>query len=108
MSLDDPDCVAGVREGRYEAWVVEVDRSFQEQDPRGTPAALLDGEPVDSSVLYDGQALGNLLRGLTSLAPVERVCAAPGTGPEPSRRWDDLVHAQQDGHPARARRTASS
>ena len=62
VGLDDPDYVTGVREGRYEAWVVAVDRRFQEQDPHGTPAALLDGEPVDSSVLYDSRALGDLLR----------------------------------------------
>jgi len=61
--LDDPGYVTGVREGRYAAWVVAVDRVFQEQDPHGTPAALLDGEPVDSSVLYDDRALGDLLRG---------------------------------------------
>jgi hypothetical protein len=61
--LDSPDFAAGVREGRYEDWVVEVDRAFQEQDPHGTPAALLDGEPVDQDVLYDGAALGALLRG---------------------------------------------
>ena len=63
VDLDDPDYETGVREGRYEAWVVAVDRAFQEQDPEGTPAALLDGEPVDSSALYDAAALGNLLRG---------------------------------------------
>ena len=62
VGLDDPGYVTGVREGRYEAWVVEVDRAFQEQDPHGTPAALLDGEPVDSSALYDDRALGDLLR----------------------------------------------
>ena len=33
------------------------------EDPQGTPAALRDGEPVDSSALYDGAALGALLRG---------------------------------------------
>ncbi len=54
--------MTGVREGRYEPWVIEVDRASQDQDPQGTPAAFLDGEPVDSSVLYDGQALGALLR----------------------------------------------
>jgi hypothetical protein len=62
VDLDDPEFVTGVREGRYEPWVIEVDRAFQDQDPQGTPAAFLDGEPVDSSVLYDGQALGALLR----------------------------------------------
>jgi hypothetical protein len=62
VELDDPGYVTGVREGRYEAWVVAVDQAFQEQDPQGTPAALLDGEPVDSSALYDDQALGDLLR----------------------------------------------
>lgn len=62
VDLDDREFVTGVREGRYEPWVIEVDRAFQDQDPQGTPAAFLDGEPVDSSVLYDGQALGALLR----------------------------------------------
>ena len=60
---DDPAHVTGVRDGRYEAWVVEVDRVFQEQDPQGTPAALLDGRPVDSSALYDARALGDVLHG---------------------------------------------
>jgi protein-disulfide isomerase len=62
VELDDPVYVTGVREGRYEAWVVEVDRAFQEQDSQGTPAALLDGEPVDPAALYDAQALGDVLR----------------------------------------------
>jgi predicted DsbA family dithiol-disulfide isomerase len=61
--LDDPRFAGGVREGRYEAWVIEVDQRFQDQDPQGTPAALLDGQPVDSGVLYDADALGELLRG---------------------------------------------
>lgn len=63
VGLDDPAYVAGVRDGRYEAWVVEVDRAFQQQDPQGTPAAFLDGQPVDSSALYDARALGDVLRG---------------------------------------------
>ena len=61
--LDDPSFTSGVREGRYEAWVVQVDQAFQHQDPEGTPAALLDGEAVDSAALYDPQPLGALLRG---------------------------------------------
>ena len=63
VELTEPAFVTGLREGRYEAWVIQADRSFQEQDPQGTPAALLDGEPVDSSALYDPRALGALLRG---------------------------------------------
>jgi protein-disulfide isomerase len=63
VDLRDPAFVTGVREGRYEAWVAEVERSFQEQDPQGTPVALLDGEPVDSDALYDPEALGALVRG---------------------------------------------
>ena len=61
--LQDPSYVSGVREGRYEEWVTEVDRAFGEQDPEGTPAALLDGRPVEQAVLYDPDALGALLRG---------------------------------------------
>jgi len=52
----------GVRDGRYDAWVRRVELDFAEQDPQGTPAALLDGEPVDSGLLYDPDALGALLR----------------------------------------------
>ena len=48
--------VTGVREGRYEAWALRMERTFGEQDPQGTPAALLDGEPVRSSTLYDTTA----------------------------------------------------
>ncbi|MEU2349534.1 thioredoxin domain-containing protein [Modestobacter sp. NPDC049651] len=61
--LDSPGFVTGVREGRYEPWVAEADRAFQEEDPNGTPAALLDGRPLDAEVLYDPQALGDVLRG---------------------------------------------
>jgi protein-disulfide isomerase len=60
--LSSPDFVAGVRDGRYEAWVVQVDETFQDQDPQGTPAALLDGHPVDPAVLFDPEALGALIR----------------------------------------------
>jgi Thioredoxin len=61
--LSSPAFESGVREGRYEPWVIEVDAAFQEQDPQGTPAALLDDQAVDSAVLYDPEALGALLRG---------------------------------------------
>jgi hypothetical protein len=57
-----PDYEHGVRERRYERWVVEMDRVFQDQDPQGTPAALLDGQPVELQVLYDPAALQELLR----------------------------------------------
>ena len=60
--LSGPDYTNGLRQGRYEAWAVEIDRAFQEQDPDGTPAAFLDGRAVDPRVLYDPHALGALLR----------------------------------------------
>ena len=33
--LTSPDYAIGLREGRYEAWAVEIDQSFQKQDPQG-------------------------------------------------------------------------
>ena len=60
--LTSPDYVTGLTEGRYEAWVVEIDQAFQEQDPRGTPAALLDGVEVNTRSLFDPDSLGSLLR----------------------------------------------
>ena len=60
--LTSPDYVTGLSEGRYEAWVVEIDQSFQKLDPRGTPAALLGGLEVNTQSLFDLDALGALLR----------------------------------------------
>ncbi len=60
--LREPNYERGVRDSRYERWVIEIDRKFQEQDPRGTPAAWLDGEPVESEVLFDPEGLGALIR----------------------------------------------
>lgn len=60
--LTSPDYVIGLREGRYEAWAVEIDQSFQKQDPQGTPAALLDGLRVNPQSLFDPEALEALLR----------------------------------------------
>jgi hypothetical protein len=60
--LSSPGYVGGVRDGRYTQWVVDVERVFQEQDPQGTPAGLLDGQPVPTQVLGDPAQLGALLR----------------------------------------------
>ena len=62
VGLTSADYVTGVREGRYETWVREVDEVFEEEDPRGTPFALLDGRPIDAESLYDPNALGALIR----------------------------------------------
>lgn len=51
-----------VREGRYEQWVLERERAFREQDPAGTPAAVLDGRFLDSQTLLDPEALGAAIR----------------------------------------------
>jgi hypothetical protein len=60
--LTGSDYVAGVREARYENWVLSREDQFQAQDPQGTPAAWLDGEPLDSNVLFDGPSLEGRLR----------------------------------------------
>src|SRR5271154_3530051 len=62
VNLDSPQYEEGVREGRYNSWVVEMDRVFQVLDPEGTPGALLDGEPVDQGLLYHPSSLRGLLR----------------------------------------------
>ena len=63
VGLTDPSYVAGVREGRYEDWAAETDEALQTQDVGGTPYAVLDGQPVDSLLLYDREGLGALIRG---------------------------------------------
>lgn len=60
--LTGTEYVGGVRQGRYEPWVRLVERTFEDEDPEGTPAAVLDGEPLDPRTLYEPEALGRLLR----------------------------------------------
>lgn len=61
--LTSANYVSGVRDGRYAAWVLMVEEVFQAEDPRGTPAAFIDGLPIDTGLLYDPEALGALIRG---------------------------------------------
>jgi hypothetical protein len=61
--LVGPDYERGVRDGRYEEWVLAVDRVFQEQDRKGTPFGILDGRPVETAVLYNPEKLGAVVRG---------------------------------------------
>jgi protein-disulfide isomerase len=54
--LAGSDFVSGVRSARYAAWVLEREAAYQAQDPQGTPAAWLDGTPIDSRVLFERPA----------------------------------------------------
>jgi hypothetical protein len=60
--LTSLDYVTAVQEERYESWVREIDDVFEEQDPDGTPSAVLDGRPVESETLYHPDDLGALIR----------------------------------------------
>jgi hypothetical protein len=60
--LTGSDYVAGVREARYEKWVLRREELYQAQDPQGTPAAWLDGAPLDSNVLFETRLLERRLR----------------------------------------------
>jgi protein-disulfide isomerase len=53
--------LTGLRERRYEPWVVQMERLYQTEDPQGTPAALLDAKKVDSRLLFDPDALATLI-----------------------------------------------
>lgn len=55
------DFVSGVRDARYEKWVLRREAAYREEDPQGTPAAWLDGSPIDPDVLFDGPAFERLL-----------------------------------------------
>ena len=59
--LTGTDFVAAVTQGRYERWVREIEEVFEDQDPHGTPFAVLDGQPVEAETLYDPDALGALI-----------------------------------------------
>jgi protein-disulfide isomerase len=61
VGLTDSDFVSGVQEARYEEWVLRREAAYQAEDPQGTPAAWLDGSPIDPSVLFDRRELENRL-----------------------------------------------
>ena len=54
--------VSGVQEGRYEAWALEVEKKFESEDPQVTPAAWLNGRPVDPHTLNHPRSLEELVR----------------------------------------------
>jgi hypothetical protein len=60
--LTGSDYVTGVREARYEKWVLRREDLYEVRDPQGTPAAWLDGDPLDSNVLFDARLLERRLR----------------------------------------------
>ena len=62
VGLTGSDYVAGVREARYEKWVLQREDAYRSQDPQGTPAAWLDGDQLDSRVLFDTDLLERRLR----------------------------------------------
>src|SRR5271170_2836943 len=64
IGLTGSDYVAGVREARYERWVLKREDAYRAEDPQGTPAAWLDGEQLDSRVLFDTGLLERRLRAL--------------------------------------------
>jgi hypothetical protein len=63
VGLTDSDFVSGVRDARYEQWILRRENVYQAQDPQGTPAAWLNGHPMDSSVLFDRSSFESQLRG---------------------------------------------
>jgi hypothetical protein len=62
VKLTDQSFTSGVREARYEQWVLTREAQFAAEDPKGTPAAWLDGRPVNSGVLFSPPAFERLLR----------------------------------------------
>lgn len=62
VGLTGSDFVSGVRTARYEKWVLGREAVYQAQDPQGTPAAWLSGDPLDSRVLFDRPEFESRLR----------------------------------------------
>lgn len=62
LGITSSDFVAGVREDRYQKWVLEREAAYQAEDPQGTPAAWLDGHPIQPGELFDRSAFEHRLR----------------------------------------------
>ena len=62
LGLSGEDFVSGVQEDRYEQWVLRQEALYQMEDPQGTPAAWLNGSPLDATVLLDRRKFEKLVR----------------------------------------------
>ncbi|HEY1653342.1 MAG TPA: thioredoxin domain-containing protein [Acidimicrobiales bacterium] len=62
VGMTSSEFASGVQEARYEKWVLSREALYQSEDPQGTPAAWLNGRPVDPGVLFDRLAFENRLR----------------------------------------------
>jgi protein-disulfide isomerase len=60
--LTDSAFVSGVSSARFAQWVMQQEAIYQAQDPQGTPAAWINGRPIESSLLFDKAALEQRLR----------------------------------------------
>ena len=65
VRLSGSDFVSGVQAARYEKWVLSRETDYQREDPQGTPAAWLDGSPLDPRVLFDPREFESRLRAET-------------------------------------------
>ncbi len=63
VGLTSSDFVSGVQEARYESWVLRREALYQEEDPQGTPAASLNGIPIDPQVLFNELEFESRIRG---------------------------------------------
>jgi protein-disulfide isomerase len=63
IGLTNADFVLGIQQGRYENWVLKREAQYQREDPQGTPAAWLDGHPLDSGVLFAPPEFASRFRG---------------------------------------------
>jgi hypothetical protein len=62
VGLTDQNFVSGVRQARYEQWVLDREARFASQDPQGTPAAYLNGRLLLQEVLFSASAFEQVLR----------------------------------------------
>ena len=62
VGLTGSEFVSGVRQARYEEWVLSRESLYQTEDPQGTPAAWLNGSPIDPRVLFDSTKFRSRIR----------------------------------------------
>jgi hypothetical protein len=62
VGLTGSDFTSGVQGTRYQKWVLRREARYQSEDPQGTPAAWLNGTPIDSRALFDRLWFENQLR----------------------------------------------
>ena len=81
VGLHDRTFISGVRQARYEQWVLSRGTRFAREDPQGTPAAWLNGRRIDPRLLFESSGVRSATAVLTARTALTGAATVRSLGP---------------------------